>query len=33
MSFETASLSKTTVGALSERISWEKVDGLLTDIV
>ncbi|TKF06809.1 bifunctional phosphoribosyl-AMP cyclohydrolase/phosphoribosyl-ATP diphosphatase HisIE [Vibrio kanaloae] len=33
MSFETASLSKTTVGALSERINWEKVDGLVPAIV
>ncbi|MCG9558950.1 bifunctional phosphoribosyl-AMP cyclohydrolase/phosphoribosyl-ATP diphosphatase HisIE [Vibrio kanaloae] len=33
MSFETASLSKTTVGALSERINWEKVDGLVPAII
>jgi len=33
MSFETASLSKTEVGALSERINWEKVDGLVPAIV
>lgn len=33
MSFETASLSKTEVGALSERIDWEKVDGLVPAIV
>ncbi|WP_333918755.1 bifunctional phosphoribosyl-AMP cyclohydrolase/phosphoribosyl-ATP diphosphatase HisIE [Vibrio crassostreae] len=33
MSFETASLSKAAVGALSERINWEKVDGLVPAIV
>ncbi|MFW7525468.1 bifunctional phosphoribosyl-AMP cyclohydrolase/phosphoribosyl-ATP diphosphatase HisIE [Vibrio ostreicida] len=33
MSFETVSLSKTEVGALSERINWEKVDGLVPAIV
>ncbi|WP_086773712.1 bifunctional phosphoribosyl-AMP cyclohydrolase/phosphoribosyl-ATP diphosphatase HisIE [Vibrio coralliirubri] len=33
MSFETESLSKTEVGALSERINWEKVDGLVPAIV
>ncbi len=33
MSFETASLSRTEVGALSERINWEKVDGLVPAIV
>ncbi|CAV19196.1 bifunctional phosphoribosyl-AMP cyclohydrolase/phosphoribosyl-ATP diphosphatase HisIE [Vibrio atlanticus] len=33
MSFETASLSKTEVGVLSERINWEKVDGLVPAIV
>ncbi|WKY57148.1 bifunctional phosphoribosyl-AMP cyclohydrolase/phosphoribosyl-ATP diphosphatase HisIE [Vibrio sp. SNU_ST1] len=33
MSFESASLSKTEVGALSERINWEKVDGLVPAIV
>ncbi|MEZ8284644.1 bifunctional phosphoribosyl-AMP cyclohydrolase/phosphoribosyl-ATP diphosphatase [Vibrio splendidus] len=33
MSFETASLSKAEVGALSERIDWEKVDGLVPAIV
>ncbi|MEZ9396956.1 bifunctional phosphoribosyl-AMP cyclohydrolase/phosphoribosyl-ATP diphosphatase HisIE [Vibrio splendidus] len=33
MSFEPVSLSKTEVGALSERIDWEKVDGLVPAIV
>ncbi|MEZ9424623.1 bifunctional phosphoribosyl-AMP cyclohydrolase/phosphoribosyl-ATP diphosphatase HisIE [Vibrio lentus] len=33
MSFEPVSLSKTEVGALSERINWEKVDGLVPAIV
>ncbi|MEZ8690721.1 bifunctional phosphoribosyl-AMP cyclohydrolase/phosphoribosyl-ATP diphosphatase HisIE [Vibrio splendidus] len=33
MSFEPVSLSKTEVGALSERIDWEKVDGLVPTIV
>ncbi|MEZ8348200.1 bifunctional phosphoribosyl-AMP cyclohydrolase/phosphoribosyl-ATP diphosphatase HisIE [Vibrio splendidus] len=33
MSFELVSLSKTEVGALSERIDWEKVDGLVPAIV
>ncbi|ARP38644.1 bifunctional phosphoribosyl-AMP cyclohydrolase/phosphoribosyl-ATP diphosphatase [Vibrio lentus] len=33
MSFEPVSLSKTEVGALSERIDWEKVGGLVPAIV
>ena len=33
MSFEPVSLSKTEIGALSERINWEKVDGLVPAIV
>ncbi|MEZ8058431.1 bifunctional phosphoribosyl-AMP cyclohydrolase/phosphoribosyl-ATP diphosphatase HisIE [Vibrio splendidus] len=33
MSFEPVSLSKKEVGALSERIDWEKVDGLVPAIV
>ena len=33
MSFEPVSLSKTEVGALSERIEWEKVGGLVPAIV
>ena len=33
MSFEPVSLSKTEVGALSERMDWEKVDGLVPAIV
>lgn len=33
MSFEPVSLSKTEVGVLSERIDWEKVDGLVPAIV
>ncbi|MEZ8242111.1 bifunctional phosphoribosyl-AMP cyclohydrolase/phosphoribosyl-ATP diphosphatase [Vibrio splendidus] len=33
MSFEPVSLSKIEVGALSERIDWEKVDGLVPAIV
>ncbi|PTO67880.1 bifunctional phosphoribosyl-AMP cyclohydrolase/phosphoribosyl-ATP diphosphatase HisIE [Vibrio splendidus] len=33
MSFEPVSLSKTELGALSERIDWEKVDGLVPAIV
>ena len=33
MSFEPVSLSKTEVGALSERINWEKVGGLVPAIV
>ncbi|PTP08696.1 bifunctional phosphoribosyl-AMP cyclohydrolase/phosphoribosyl-ATP diphosphatase [Vibrio splendidus] len=33
MSFGPVSLSKTEVGALSERIDWEKVDGLVPAIV
>ncbi|WP_192890355.1 bifunctional phosphoribosyl-AMP cyclohydrolase/phosphoribosyl-ATP diphosphatase HisIE [Vibrio bathopelagicus] len=33
MSFEPVSLSKTEVGALSERIDWKKVDGLVPAIV
>ncbi|MEZ9719941.1 bifunctional phosphoribosyl-AMP cyclohydrolase/phosphoribosyl-ATP diphosphatase HisIE [Vibrio splendidus] len=33
MSFEPVSLSKTEVGALLERIDWEKVDGLVPAIV
>ncbi|MFA0608842.1 bifunctional phosphoribosyl-AMP cyclohydrolase/phosphoribosyl-ATP diphosphatase HisIE [Vibrio sp. 10N.222.49.B4] len=33
MSFEPVSLSKTEVGALSERIDWEKVGGLVPAVV
>ncbi|MDN3699830.1 bifunctional phosphoribosyl-AMP cyclohydrolase/phosphoribosyl-ATP diphosphatase HisIE [Vibrio artabrorum] len=33
MSFEPVNLSKTEVGALSERIDWEKVEGLVPAIV
>ncbi|WP_439147110.1 bifunctional phosphoribosyl-AMP cyclohydrolase/phosphoribosyl-ATP diphosphatase HisIE [Vibrio sp.] len=33
MSFEPVSLSKTEIGALSERINWEKVGGLVPAIV